>query len=163
MRSPRPPSGDSLSVTTEEWDRCWRLFGPWVTGEQERARTIVNRELDAPGLDLMRGFDVVGQLARVDCPTLVCVGELDPMTPVAAAREIVDALPSGGAAGGGRGGRPLPLEGRPGSLLAAGRRVRDGSPVIRPAPGTPQAWVRVLRTLAISRSASRLASAWRLS
>jgi hypothetical protein len=47
--------------------------------------------------------------------------------------------------------------------LAVGRRVRDGSPVIRPAPGTPQAWVRVLRTLAISRSASRLASAWRLS
>jgi proline iminopeptidase len=89
--------GDSASVTTEEWDRCWRLFGPWVTGEQERSRTIVNRELNAPGLDLMRGFDVVDQLARVDCPTLVCVGELDPMTPVAAAREIVDALPSGGA------------------------------------------------------------------
>jgi proline iminopeptidase len=89
--------GDSLSVTTEEWDRCWRLFGRWVTGEQERARTIVNRELNAPGLDLMRGFDVLDQLARVDCPTLVCVGELDPVTPVAAAREIVDALPSGGA------------------------------------------------------------------
>jgi pimeloyl-ACP methyl ester carboxylesterase len=87
--------GDSLSVTTEEWDRCWRLFGPWVTAEQERARTIVNRELNAPGLELMRGFDVVDQLARVDCPTLVCVGELDPVTPVAAAREIVDALPSG--------------------------------------------------------------------
>ena len=89
--------GDSLSVTTEEWDRCWRLFGPWVTGAQERARTVVNRELNAPGLDLMRGFDVVDQLARVDCPTLVCVGELDPFTPVAATREIVDALPSGGA------------------------------------------------------------------
>jgi pimeloyl-ACP methyl ester carboxylesterase len=57
----------------------------------------VNRELNAPGLDLMRGFDVVDQLARVDCPTLVCVGELDPFTPVAATREIVDALPSGGA------------------------------------------------------------------
>ncbi len=41
----------------------------------------------------MRGFDVLDQLARIDCPTLVCVGELDPITPVAAAREIVDALP----------------------------------------------------------------------
>jgi pimeloyl-ACP methyl ester carboxylesterase len=89
--------GDSLSVTTEAWDRCWRLFGPWVTGEQERARTIGNRELNANGLDLMRGFHVVDQLARVDCPTLVCVGELDPVAPAAAAREIVDALPSGGA------------------------------------------------------------------
>jgi pimeloyl-ACP methyl ester carboxylesterase len=42
-----------------------------VTGEHERARTIINRE--------------------------VCVGELDPITPVAAAREIADALPDGGA------------------------------------------------------------------
>jgi pimeloyl-ACP methyl ester carboxylesterase len=43
----------------------------------------------------MRGFDVLDQLARIDCPTLVCVGELDPITPVAAARETVDALPDG--------------------------------------------------------------------
>jgi pimeloyl-ACP methyl ester carboxylesterase len=89
--------GDSESVTPEEWARCWGLFGPWVVGEQERARTIVNRELNAPGLELMRGFDVVGELARVDCPTLVCVGELDPATPVAAARDIAAALPEGGA------------------------------------------------------------------
>jgi pimeloyl-ACP methyl ester carboxylesterase len=68
-----------------------------VTGAQERARTIVNVELNAPGLELMRGFDVVDQLARIDCPTLVCAGELDPATPVAAAREIADALPEGTA------------------------------------------------------------------
>ncbi len=43
----------------------------------------------------MRGFDVLGQLAGIDCPTLVCVGELDPITPVAGAREIADALPEG--------------------------------------------------------------------
>jgi pimeloyl-ACP methyl ester carboxylesterase len=91
----RAYGGDGRSVTPEEWARCWRLFGPWVLGEQERARTITNAELNAPGLDLMRGFDVVDELARVDCPTLVCVGELDPMTPVAAAREIADALPEG--------------------------------------------------------------------
>jgi pimeloyl-ACP methyl ester carboxylesterase len=29
------------------------------------------------------------QLSRVDSPTLVAVGELDPVTPVAAAEEIV--------------------------------------------------------------------------
>ena len=87
--------GDSASVTPQEWAPCWRLFGPWVVGEQERARTIVNVELNAPGLELMGGFDVVDQLARIECPTLVCVGELDPITPVAAAREIADALPDG--------------------------------------------------------------------
>ena len=87
--------GDSASVTPEEWAPCWRLFGPWVVGEQERARTVVNAELNAPGLELMRGFDVLDQLAGIECPTLVCVGELDPITPVAAAREIADALPEG--------------------------------------------------------------------
>jgi pimeloyl-ACP methyl ester carboxylesterase len=87
--------GDRESVTDEEWARCWSLFGPWVTGEQEKARTIVNAELNAPGLELLRSFDAVAELARIECPTLVCVGELDPMTSVAAAREIVDALPDG--------------------------------------------------------------------
>jgi pimeloyl-ACP methyl ester carboxylesterase len=41
------------------------------------------------------GFDALDRLATVDCPTLVCVGELDPVTPVAAARELVAALPGG--------------------------------------------------------------------
>jgi hypothetical protein len=44
-------------------------------------------------MDLMRRFDVVDQLARITCPKLVCVGELDAITPVAASLEIVDALP----------------------------------------------------------------------
>ncbi len=81
------------SVITEEWARCWTLFGPWVPGEEEKTRTVVNKELNAPGIDLMLGFDVVEDLAHIDCPTLVSVGELDPITPVAAAQEIVDALP----------------------------------------------------------------------
>ena len=89
--------GDRVSVTDEQWARCWRLFGPWVTGEPERARTVLHRALNAPGLALMRGFDVLDQLGRVDCPTLVGVGELDPITPPAAARELCDALPAGGA------------------------------------------------------------------
>jgi pimeloyl-ACP methyl ester carboxylesterase len=86
--------GDSESVTDEEWAPCWALFGPWVTGEQERARTTVNRELNAPGLVLMRSFDAVDRLAAIDCPTLVCVGELDPITSVVAAQEIAEALPT---------------------------------------------------------------------
>jgi pimeloyl-ACP methyl ester carboxylesterase len=87
--------GDRDTVTAEQWARCWALFGPWVTGDQERARTIVNQELNARGLELIGGFDVLDQLERIDCPTLVCSGELDPMGSVAAAHEIVDALPPG--------------------------------------------------------------------
>jgi pimeloyl-ACP methyl ester carboxylesterase len=47
------------------------------------------------GMGLFRRFDAVAQLALVDRPTLVCVGELDPVTPVEAAREIHDGLPQG--------------------------------------------------------------------
>ena len=84
-------------MTDDEWERCRVLFGPWVPGEQERARIVRNPDVDATGMELMRRFDVLGDLARVDCSTLVCVGEIDPVTPVAAAREIVDALPDGRA------------------------------------------------------------------
>jgi pimeloyl-ACP methyl ester carboxylesterase len=89
--------GDSRSVTREEWTRCWKLFGSWVPGDEERARTVVNVDLNAIGLELMRGFNVLDQLGGIECPTLVCVGEFDPVTPVAAAREIADALPEGSA------------------------------------------------------------------
>jgi proline iminopeptidase len=93
----RSYGGERPAVTPEEWARCFRLFGPWVPGEEGRGRTVVNAELNGPGLELMRGFDVLDQLARIDCATLVFVGELDPITPVHAAREIVDALPNGSA------------------------------------------------------------------
>jgi len=89
--------GDNDSVTPEEWAPWWELFGPSVPGGKERARTVVNVELNTPGLELMQSFDVLDQLARVESPALVCVGELDPITPVAAAREIADALPEGSA------------------------------------------------------------------
>jgi pimeloyl-ACP methyl ester carboxylesterase len=44
---------------------------------------------------LLRRLDVVDQLVHIDCPTLVCVGEVDPITPVDASHEIVDALRDG--------------------------------------------------------------------
>ncbi len=91
----RAYGADSASVEPDEWSRCWILFGPWVPGEREKSRTIVNLELNAAGLDLLRRFDVLEQLSVIECPTLVCVGELDPVTPVAAAREIAAALPDG--------------------------------------------------------------------
>jgi proline iminopeptidase len=91
----RSYGGEGEPVSEEEWSRCWKLFGPSVVEDDEQARTVVNAELNVHGLELMRSFDVVDQLARIECPTLVCVGELDPITPVAAAREIVDALPVG--------------------------------------------------------------------
>ena len=73
---------------------CFAAFGPRSRAQEELARRVQNPELGPPGMELLRRLDVVDQLARVACPTLVCVGELDPVTPVAASREILEALPA---------------------------------------------------------------------
>jgi pimeloyl-ACP methyl ester carboxylesterase len=81
------------AVTAEEWARCYAVFGPNVPDDAQLARRIQNPDVGLRGMDLMRELDVVHQLARIDRRTLVCVGEVDPVTPVEASREIVAALP----------------------------------------------------------------------
>ena len=83
------------AVPDEEWARVFAAFGPHLPDDERQARTPKNLELNAHGMELMRRLDIVDQLSRVDVPTLVSVGELDPVTPVAAAEEIVDGLPEG--------------------------------------------------------------------
>ena len=57
--------GDSESVTREEWAPCWKLVGPWVIGDEEHpTRGVVNVDMNAPGLALMREFDVHDQARR---------------------------------------------------------------------------------------------------
>jgi pimeloyl-ACP methyl ester carboxylesterase len=55
----------------------------------------VNADLNRPGMDIVRATDIVDQLDRITSPTLVCVGALDPVTPVGAAEEVAAALPDG--------------------------------------------------------------------
>jgi proline iminopeptidase len=80
-------------VPEEEGARVYAAFGPNRPDEERRARTPKNLELNPHGMELIRRLDIVEQLSRVESPTLVSVGELDPVTPVAAAEEIVRALP----------------------------------------------------------------------
>ena len=82
-------------VSDEEWNLVAVAFGPRVPDDEQCARPRMNLELNAPGMDLMRQANIVEQLGRVTSPTLVLVGELDPVTPVAAAEEVVAALPQG--------------------------------------------------------------------
>jgi pimeloyl-ACP methyl ester carboxylesterase len=86
---------DGDPVSDEEWAKVFAAFGPRVPTADELARRTRNAEVGETGMDLLRRFDVIDQLTHIDCPTLVCVGERDPVTPVAAAEEIVDALPNG--------------------------------------------------------------------
>jgi pimeloyl-ACP methyl ester carboxylesterase len=56
---------------------------------------VGNPEVGDLGMDLLRRFDSLSQLPSITSPTLVCVGELDPITPLAASQEIVDGLTQG--------------------------------------------------------------------
>ncbi len=83
------------SVPDDEWALVAAAFGPHVPDDERKARMPKNLELNSRGMDLVRQLDIVAQLRRIQSPTLVSVGELDPVTPVAAAEEIVRALPEG--------------------------------------------------------------------
>jgi pimeloyl-ACP methyl ester carboxylesterase len=84
-------------VNDAEWARVFAAFGPRVPSNEELARRVRNPGVGLHGMECMRRLNLVRQLAGVSCPTLVCVGELDPVTPIAAAQEIVAALPGGRA------------------------------------------------------------------
>ena len=79
-------------VTEEESARVYAAFGT-VPDEEREAGTPKNLELNAHGGKLLLNLDILDQLSRIESPILVCVGELDPVTPVAAAEEVVGALP----------------------------------------------------------------------
>jgi proline iminopeptidase len=83
------------TVSDEESLRVFTAFGPNRPREEREAHTVKNTELNAPGMALVRRLDIVDQLPLVDSPTLVAVGELDPVTPVGAAEEIVGSLRAG--------------------------------------------------------------------
>ena len=82
-------------VTEAESDRVLAAFGPRVPDADELARRVGNPAVNEPGMELVRRLDVVDQLANITCPTLVCVGALDPVTSVADAEDIMAALPAG--------------------------------------------------------------------
>lgn len=83
-------------IADDEWARVYAAFGR-VPHEARRSARPRNETLNHRGMDLIRDLDVTSLLGRVHTPTLVSVGELDPVTPVAAAEEIVAALPAGSA------------------------------------------------------------------
>ena len=82
-------------VSAEEWARVFVTFGPHRPTREELARRRSNPALAAHGGELLARFDAVDLLGSTASRALVCVGELDAITPVAAARELADALPDG--------------------------------------------------------------------
>ena len=78
-------------VSDEEWAPAFAAYGPNVPSADELARRAQNLDVDASG-QLMRELNILDQLPLITSPTLVCVGELDAVTPVDASQEIYDHL-----------------------------------------------------------------------
>ncbi len=73
---------------------CGPLYGPGEIDADEAARMSPNLELLSNPGSVMRGVDLLPELASVRCPALVVAGEVDPVAGVDTAAEIVAALPS---------------------------------------------------------------------
>jgi pimeloyl-ACP methyl ester carboxylesterase len=86
-------SGEALRE--EEWAPAYAIYGPRIPSRWERDRVIRHPQVASVGMEHFRAYDVVDQLAAITSPTLVCVGALDPVTPPAAAEEIIDGLAPG--------------------------------------------------------------------
>jgi proline iminopeptidase len=80
-------------VPPDEWTRVFAAFGRHKP--KDEGRTPKNLELNAHGMEAIRRLDIVDLLGAIESPTLVCAGALDPVTPLEASEEIVDALPHG--------------------------------------------------------------------
>ena len=84
-------------VSEEEWDRVFAVFGPHVPDEDTMVRRVGHAELGPYGMERVRAVDLVDGLGGVETAILVVVGAEDPVTPVAAAEEIVHAVAPGRA------------------------------------------------------------------
>ena len=82
-------------VSAAEWVRVYAAFGPHVPDADALARRVGNPALYPRSMALMRGLDIVGELGRIDRPTLVIVGERDGIMPVECSQEIVAGLRPG--------------------------------------------------------------------
>ncbi|HEY7173899.1 MAG TPA: alpha/beta hydrolase [Micromonosporaceae bacterium] len=91
----RDYGGDS--ITDDEWALVFAAFGPHIPDSDTLARRVGNPDVGEHGMALLRALDVVAELPRIACPTLVCVGDRDGVTPVSASTEIVDGLRSDAA------------------------------------------------------------------
>jgi proline iminopeptidase len=87
------PGEDTLPDYTR---LCFPLYSRTPRDPDANARTVWNFDVMFHfGADEDRRFDLLPELARVRCPTLVLGGEDDPITPIEDQEDIAGALPPG--------------------------------------------------------------------
>ncbi len=73
---------------------CMPLYAAKPFDAERFARVVVNPDLSAHFKVEWNAMDLRSGLARVTCPVLVTGGELDPICPIAAVRDVANAVPS---------------------------------------------------------------------
>ncbi len=87
----------SEAAVAEYIEVCMPLYNPGPPQDgSDRGRAILRTEVLFHFVTgEQRGMDLLAGLAAIRCPTLVLAGALDPITPLACAEAIHDALPDG--------------------------------------------------------------------
>jgi pimeloyl-ACP methyl ester carboxylesterase len=81
-------------VTDDEDARVFAAFGPNIPSPEALARRVQNLDIAPRGGELLQQLDLLDQLPRIASPTLVSVGDLDPLM-FEPARELMDGLSPG--------------------------------------------------------------------
>lgn len=84
------PSPETMAAYAQ---LCLPAYSPGDVDAEAMARCVQNPELMMGFLQDEMEMDLRAGLGHVCCPTLVLAGELDPITPIESADEIVSALP----------------------------------------------------------------------
>ena len=66
-------------LTEADDDRVFAAFGPNIPSPEAQARMVDNLDIAKRGGELLVQLDVLDQLPRITSPTLVSVGDLDPL------------------------------------------------------------------------------------
>jgi proline iminopeptidase len=73
---------------------CMPLYSPTPPDPAALTRTQMNTDLLMDPGAALRDMNLLPGLAKVQCPTMVIAGEIDPICPIEAMEDIVAALPS---------------------------------------------------------------------
>jgi pimeloyl-ACP methyl ester carboxylesterase len=87
-------AGDQ-SLAADYDELCVPFYSTKPIDAERFARVIANPGLDPHFTTEWNAMDLRSGLAQVTCPVLVTGGELDPICPLAAVRDVANALPSG--------------------------------------------------------------------
>jgi proline-specific peptidase len=85
----------SQSVMVEYIQKCLPLYNRRQRSPEWMARSVQNVELTSFFFQgEIRTFNLLPQLARIRCPTLITVGDMDPITPMQNSEDMAAALPA---------------------------------------------------------------------